>query len=233
MDWITESAQKAKKLRNHYKLHDIDIFIKDQMPKDIDIDFVLAYVSKRLPQHLLRSVDIIYIGQFQDLINRQINAMYEDGAIFITNHQIDDGSFIDDLVHEVAHSNESAFKDIIYGDNLLNREFKAKRSSLYRILKDQMNIIPPKALLHDVTFNQEIDDFLYKEIGYTNLNSYSVGLFISLMHVHHLESILQEALSNITSAREGSSKICAPSYIRKFTLLTVWRINVTYIVFRA
>lgn len=179
MDWITESAQKAKKLRNHYKLHGIDIFIKDQMPEDIDIDFVLAYVSKRLPQHLLRSVDIIYIGQFKDLINRQINAMYEDGAIFVTNHQIDDGAFIDDLVHEVAHSNESAFKDIIYGDNLLNREFKAKRSSLYRILKDQMNIVPPKALLHDVTFNQEIDDFLYKEIGYTNLNSYSVGLFIS------------------------------------------------------
>tara|TARA_R110000824_G_scaffold255682_1_gene444661 strand:+ start:1862 stop:2536 length:675 start_codon:yes stop_codon:yes gene_type:complete len=177
MDWITESARKAKKLRNHYKLHDIDIFIKDPMPDDIDVDYVLAYISKRLPRHLLRNVDIIYIGQFKDLVDREINAMYENGAIFVTNDQIDDGAFIDDLVHEVAHSNESSFKDIIYGDNMLNREFKAKRNSLYRILKDQMGIVPPKALLYDVTFNQEIDDFLYKEIGYTNLNSYSVGLF--------------------------------------------------------
>jgi len=179
MDWITESAQRAKKLRNHYKLHDIDIFIKDQLPEDIDVDFVLKYVSRRIPQHLLRNVDIIYIGQFKDLVDRQLNAMYENGAIFVTNHQIDDGAFIDDLVHEIAHSNESSFKDIIYGDNMLNREFKGKRSSLYRILKDQMNIVPPKSLLHDVTFNQEIDDFLYKQVGYTNLNSYAVGLFTS------------------------------------------------------
>ena len=179
MDWITESAQKAKKLRNHYKLHDIDIFIKDHLPEDIDVDFVLKYVSKRLPQHLLRNVDIIYIGQFKDLVDRQLNAMYENGAIFVTNHQIDDGAFIDALVHEIAHSNESSLKEIIYGDNTLNREFKAKRNTLYRVLKDQMNIVPPKALLHDVSFNQEVDDFLYKEVGYTNLNSYAGGLFIS------------------------------------------------------
>ena len=68
MDWITESAQKAKKLRNHYKLHDIDIFIKDQLPEDIDVDFVLKYVSKRIPQHLLRNVDIIYISCSNSII---------------------------------------------------------------------------------------------------------------------------------------------------------------------
>ena len=86
---------------------------------------------------------------------------------------------IDDLIHEIAHSVETAHKDIIYADGQLEKEFKQKRHQLYTILKDK-DLNPPIALTTDINFNKEIDDYLYKEIGYPALNQIvtMAGLFI-------------------------------------------------------
>ena len=58
MSWLETSINKSKKLKDHYKLRGVDIFIKDALDEDIDFDFVVRYVSVRLPDHLLRNVDI-------------------------------------------------------------------------------------------------------------------------------------------------------------------------------
>ena len=65
MDWIKKSHEKSKTLKDHYKLYDIDIFIKDKLPEHINLDFCLKYISKFLPLHTLKGIDIIYIGQFE------------------------------------------------------------------------------------------------------------------------------------------------------------------------
>ena len=106
MSWIFESVKKSKKMKDHYKLHDIDIFIKDPLPEDISADFVLKYISKRIPYYLLKGVDMIYIGQFKQLKDREVNALFEHGAIYITNEQDNDKDMIDDIIHEIAHSIE-------------------------------------------------------------------------------------------------------------------------------
>jgi len=67
MNWIKQSANRAKKLRDHYTLKEIEIFIKDKLPSEIDADFVFKYVAQRIPDHLLHSVDIIYVGEFDHL----------------------------------------------------------------------------------------------------------------------------------------------------------------------
>ena len=157
MDWIQESASKGKALRRQYKLRDIEIFIKDNLPKGIDPDFVLKYIASILPEHLLVNIDIIYIGQFENLISRDIRGVFEDGAIFITNEQDTEMDLIDDLIHEVSHSIEYAYKDIIYGEALFN------------ILKTK-GLKPPMALISDINYNKAIDDYLYREVGYPALN---------------------------------------------------------------
>ncbi len=130
MSWIFESIKKSKKMKDHYVMHDINIFIKDSLPDGIDVDFILKYISQRIPSYLMRGVDMIYIGQFKQLKEREVNALFEDGAIYLTNEQDDDKDMIDDIVHEIAHSIEHLYGDRIYDDNLLVREFLGKRKRI-------------------------------------------------------------------------------------------------------
>ena len=41
MNWLEESVKRSKKLKDHYMLRGIDIYVKDQLPQDIDVDFVI------------------------------------------------------------------------------------------------------------------------------------------------------------------------------------------------
>ena len=84
MNWLEESVKRSKKLKDHYMLGDVNIYIKDRLPEHVDVDFVIRYVAKRLPNHVLSNIDIIYIGHFQDLVDRDVNALWQNGAIYIT-----------------------------------------------------------------------------------------------------------------------------------------------------
>ena len=88
MNWLEESVKKSKKLKDHYMLGDVNIYVKDQLPENVDIDFVIRYVAKRLPNHVLTNIDIIYVGHFQDLVDRDINALWQNGAIYITTKEM-------------------------------------------------------------------------------------------------------------------------------------------------
>ena len=179
MKWISNSINESRSLKDHYVLHSIDIIIKDSLPENIDIEFVIKYITARIPQFLISGIDIIYVGQFKDLIDKQVNALYEDGAIYITNDQTDEMDMIDDIVHELAHAVENNFPDLIYGDGLLEDEFLKKRFQLTRVLKNANEPQPPTQFQIALSFDKQIDDYLYKDIGYTSLWNYCVGIFPS------------------------------------------------------
>ncbi len=165
MSWITESAKRGSELRKQFKMHDIEIFIKDPLPDIIDADFVFKYVAARLPAYLMTEVDIIYIGEFKQLKDRNVNAMYEDGAIFVTNEQSNEMDLIDDLVHEIAHSIERKYVDLIYGDGNIEKEFKKKRKQLYDILREKGKN-PPAEIVSNINYSQAVDDYFFVDIGY-------------------------------------------------------------------
>tara|TARA_Y100001973_G_scaffold106786_1_gene187628 strand:+ start:5524 stop:6156 length:633 start_codon:yes stop_codon:yes gene_type:complete len=165
-------------MKDHYKLHDINIFIKDRLPEGINIDFVLKYISKRIPSYLLRGVDMIYIGQFKQLNDREVNALFEDGAIYMTNVQDDDKDMIDDIIHEIAHSIENLYGERIYDDGRISREFLAKRKRLYSDL-DNYGYSPPKEVQYALDFSQDLDDYFYKEVGYDTMWNFINGLYPS------------------------------------------------------
>ena len=175
--WITESINKGRRLKDMYNLSGVDVYIKDRLPEHVDPEFVFNYISARIPFHMATNVDIIYVGQFPEMKKRDINAYYEDGAIYVTNLQEDDMDMIDDIVHEIAHAVESNHSDIIYGSGKLQSEFKAKRKNLYTLIQDMYEI--PEGFLSDIEYNREIDNFLYKTIGYDILNQMVSNIFVS------------------------------------------------------
>jgi len=178
MDWIKKSIKKSKILKDHYKLHDIDVFIKDKFTNDLDFDFCLKQVASKIPSYLMSGIDIIYVGQFDFLKKREISALYDEGAIYITNVQEDEQDIIEDIIHEISHSLEERYSDFIYSDGKMMNEFLGKRKKLYFLLKAQEQK-PPVELQTTIEFNQDIDDYLYKEVGYQLLWNLVIGLFIS------------------------------------------------------
>ena len=175
--WITESAKKGRKLKDMYNISGVDVFIKDRVSEDVDPEFVFNYISTRIPFHLARNVDIIYVGQFPEMKKREINAYYEDGAIYVTNEQEGEMDMIDDVVHELAHAVERNNEADLYGTGELQREFKLKREKLSILLKEMYDL--PKGFIKDIEYNREIDDFLFKTVGYDILNQIAVNIFIS------------------------------------------------------
>ena len=176
MSWIKESSKKGKSMNSFYSFDGTDVYILHQLPENVKIEDVLSFVSKRIPAHLKKGVDVIYIGQFPNMIDREVNAMYEDGAIYITNEQDDMEDMIDDLVHELAHAAETEYPNLIYEDGTLFKEFIGKRKRLTSMLTAHGFDVDPIFRTRP-EFSQKIDDFLYKEVGYELLTNLVIGLF--------------------------------------------------------
>lgn len=178
VDIIKKSSEEYTKNRKEYMVHGINIFIKDSLPEKIDIKSVIKQIELLVPLAMFNNIDIIYIGQFDEFIERNVNAFYSDGALYITNDQDNNRDIIDDIIHELSHSLEEANGDIIYASGELEDEFLIKRNILRRILISREYDISGYDLL-DPSYSIEFDEFLYKDIGYEKLATLTRGIFIS------------------------------------------------------
>jgi len=154
------------------------VIAKDNLPDNVDIDNVLSMLEKFIPLSFLNGVDSIYIGQFQNLIDREMHAMYSDGAIYVTNDQASETDLVEDIIHEVAHSLEENHASEIYGDDKIEKEFLAKRQKLYFILKGE-NFNTELSYFFETDYSEEFDSFLYKDVGDPMLSALTVNLFYS------------------------------------------------------
>tara|TARA_R110002051_G_scaffold229077_1_gene291134 strand:+ start:83 stop:757 length:675 start_codon:yes stop_codon:yes gene_type:complete len=182
--WIEESIKKGNKMRDHFSLSGIDVFVKDQLPREIDTSFVFEYIRSRIPFFFMSGIDIIYIGQFPMMKKRDINAYFEDGAIYVTNDQDDEMDMIEDIIHEISHAVESNHQEFIYSTGAIQREFIAKRARLNDLLSQKFNV--PKDFNTNFEYDKGIDDFLYRNVGYDALNQICVNIFPSAYAVTSL-----------------------------------------------
>ena len=218
MNWLEESVKRSQKLKDHYMLKGIDIYVKDQLPQEIDVDFVIKYVAKRLPDHVLSNIDIIYIGHFQDLVDRDVNALWQNGAIYITNDQDSEMDMIDDLIHEIAHSNEKQFEQIIYEDRKLEKEFLYRRKKLAEILIDKKYGVPP-GFIYNVEYDKVIDDFLYEKVTYEVLWQMVPGIFPSPYAATSLREYWAKGFEQFYMGKRESLRTTTPVLFSKLMLL--------------
>ena len=218
MNWISESFKRSKNLRNHYKMHQIDIYIKDPLPNEVNPDLVFKTITKIIPSHLFSGVDIVYVGHFDVFGEKQVNAVFQDGAIYVTNNQTSDEDMIDDIVHELAHSVEEKYRNIIYDDNTLKREFLGKRRRLYSLLKSY-DYDPPKELNSNYHYDIELDSYLYKKVGYEVLWNMVSGLFPSPYSTTSLREYFAIGFEQFFMGDKRSLKENSPALYAKLEIL--------------
>lgn len=179
MLYISNSAKKAKESKKEFFIYnDILLLLQEKLP-NIDISAVCKKVQKTIPKKLFKDLDYIYIGQFEELDAREVQSAYLRGAIYITSKNQTEDSIYNAIVHELAHSIESVFNELIYGDNEVAAEFISKRKKLRSILKTQnLEYEDPMFFLRQ-EYSPKFDEFLYKTVGYDRLSILTVGLFIS------------------------------------------------------
>ena len=157
----------------------IQVFTKDQMINDsISVESAIAKYESKLPDHIRNEVEMIIVGHFDEFEERDINAFYKDGALYVSNFQSNNDDLLDDLVHETAHSLEEAYGFEIYGDEKIKQEFLSKRINLYHLLRD-IGFKIQKRLFTDLEYNQEFDEFLLQDVGYDRLSGILKGVFVS------------------------------------------------------
>ena len=162
----------------HIIFSDVQVYINDDLPANIDIVYVLRKIEAVIPEHLSYGVNTVEIGHNDEFEKRNINALYDNGTIHVTNNQDNNDDLIDDIVHELAHSAEEIYYKHVYGGESLKNEFLGKRRRLSSLLRQENYNIDTKHF-ENIEFSKAFDDFLYKRVGYKLLTNITNGLFTS------------------------------------------------------
>jgi hypothetical protein len=179
LEYLNKSSMAAKKQHKEgVFLNNIYIFIKDHIIGDVNLDIVLEKLKNSIPIHLFNGLDAIYVGQFKELQQREVNAAFMDGALYISNVQQDEESMLEDLIHEIAHSLEEQSNFNVYQDDLIYHEFLSKRLRLQKILESN-GYDTSRQNFTKLEYSEKFDKYLYEEVGYPALHTMTVNLFCS------------------------------------------------------
>ena len=173
----------------------VELFIDDQIPEEINISEFIKVVEKALPPHFFNHVNSIHIGNYDFLLKNNLKSYYKDGKIYLTADESSLMHLAYDLFHEVAHSLEGPFAELVYSDGALKKEFLNKRDTFERFL----NVYFPetqKYSFKNTKYNKEFDELLHKRIGYDRLRHFSDGIFVSPYAATSLREYFATGLEN-------------------------------------
>ena len=175
---IFEKGFILKENQNFNIIGGVDVIINDSLPDHVDLKKVLNRVNKLFPPTFFDNMHKIIIGQQKEFIERDVNAMYKDGILYITHEQDNNADLYDDIVHEICHSVEEMHEDVIYGDDLLEDEFVRKRRFVLDMLAaDGYNCSGIDA--EEIRYTAKIDNFFHEEVGYKKLGNITRDIFIT------------------------------------------------------
>jgi hypothetical protein len=171
-----------KQSRSQYFLWEgkVNVYNSKHLPEDVDIERILKDISIKIPSHLLNGIESILVGEFEHMREKEVDSMYQDGAIYIYPDYVHgEQDLKDDIIHEIAHSLEEAYSADIYGDGQLEREFIIKRMQLFNALQSTEIPFFPRDFFLSPDYSKEFDEYLYKTVGYPLLTSLTTNMFVS------------------------------------------------------
>jgi len=178
MKYIQNSVLSFNESKKEYNVLGIPVYLLVPFTKKINFNLVLQQVEKLIPRHLLRNVEIIYVANIKDFNkdNSEFNALYKDGAIYLSPEQDNEKDLLDDIIHEIAHSFEKDYQEFIFEDGSLESEFLGKRRKLYYLIdKPTVNML----VYNNPEYDARFDYHLYNELDYDYLRTVSSQLFYS------------------------------------------------------
>ncbi len=215
--WIHESMRKAKRMKDHFDINGISVIIKDKLPDEVDPEFIFNYIGSRVPFYLTKNVEMIYVGQFPEMKERDINAYYENDAIYVTNEQDGEMDMIEDIIHEISHAVEKYNEEFIYGDGGLQREFIGKRKRMSDLLSQKYDV--PSDFDINFEYDRAIDEFLYRDVGYDALNQICVNIFPSAYACTSVSEYWAKGFEEVFIGDKDNLKQLCPVLYKKLALL--------------
>ncbi len=217
---IKKSDEKIKSVHFLWE-GKINVYNARELPEDVDINNVLARVAHTVPMHLMTNIEAIYVGDFESMRERMVDAVYQDGAIYILPQFVNgEDDLFDDIVHEVAHSLEESETLEIYGDGTVEEEFLAKRMRLYEILQGHNIETPPMEKFMETEHSKNLDSYFYDVVGYPTLATLTSGLFISPYGVTSLREYFANAFEEYYTGNPLYVKNISNKVYNKITQLS-------------
>mgnify|MGYP004456145553 FL=1 len=215
-DYIIAGGKESYRALKELKIHNKPVQALKPFENKIDFVFVITQVERLVPEHLMNNIDAFYVGNFKEFAknSREFNAMYKDGAIYISPDQDNEEDLLDDIIHEIAHSLENEYRDIIYGDNTLEFEFLGKRKTLhYLVDKPILDMV----YYNNPDYNATFDKHLYKDIGYDKLRLISAELFYSPYAITSLREYWANGFENYLLGDKLALRDLSPALFSKIT----------------
>jgi len=213
---IIHSYNKALQERKEFYINGAMLQIIDPITSAIDLQKVVSVLKKKIPNQILDLVDVYYIGDFDFLNLRGMNAAYMDGAIYLSSQQDNEEDLLDDIIHELGHALIEKDKINIFSDGLVKQEFLTKKDTLKRILRTKGYDIPKS--FNNTGFSQDVDDFLYKEVGYETLWKIINGLFITPYAATSLEEYFCKGMEEYFLGNPSVLKSISPQLYNKMEI---------------
>jgi hypothetical protein len=208
-DYITEGADKSRKILKQYDIHGKPFVFVEPFKSDINLDYIKKTIETLTPDFFFDNVDGFFVGYADEFFkgDREYNAMFKDGAIYLSPDQDNEKDLLDDILHELAHAVEKRNEEEIYGDGRLEREFLAKRNTLYHLLDDENYDIED---YENPEYDYKFDQHLYKGIGYDKLRTISSGLFYSPYAITALREYWANGFENYLLGNKNKLKELSP-----------------------
>jgi len=221
MDKYLKSS--SKRSRSQYFLWEgkINVYNSEHLPEDIDIERILKTLGERIPSHLLSGIESVLIGDFEHMREKEVDAMFEDGAIYIYPDYVhSEEDLQSDITHEIAHSLEEEYSSDIYGDGQIEREFIIKRNQLFNALRANKAPFFPRDFFLNTDYSQEFDEYLYKVVGYPLLTSLTTNIFVSPYGATSLREYFANAFEEYFTGNIEYVKNISPSIYQKIKNLS-------------
>ena len=223
-NYIVESESKIDKSKISNEIFSLKskYYEKDPFDVPVNMDRVFTKIATKIPSHFLNYVDTIIVGRFDFLEDKDFDALYRDGGIYLSSlDKENESDVVDDIIHEIAHAVEENNQHLIYGDNEIEREFLAKRRKLYFLLKE--NGFRDEVDFYDfenVEYEEQFDIFLYQEVSYALLSNLTSDVFCSPYGATSLREYFANAFEHyFYSSNPQLVKQVSRSVYRKITEL--------------
>tara|TARA_R110000824_G_scaffold142744_1_gene309995 strand:+ start:176 stop:856 length:681 start_codon:yes stop_codon:yes gene_type:complete len=215
---LLEYIRKSKENTGIYYLNDIPVWTEDPLPDSINLRQVLLDVAKRLPNVYLKYIQAVRIGIFEEMLEKELNALYKDGVLYVSNMQDNNMDMLDDIIHEISHAVEEHNHDLVYEDEEVFLEFLGKRKRLYGLLKSEgYDVIIEQFLT--TTYDYDFDMFLFQEIGYPVLETLTLGLFLSPYSVTSINEYFAVGFENFYMGEANYIEKICPILLKKLYYL--------------
>ena len=213
-DYIIEGTEKSRKKLNRNEIHGKPFVFAQPFKNEIDLDYVKNKLETLTPEYFYDNVDGFFVGYVDEFFKdgREYNAMFKDGAIYLSPDQDDERDLLDDIIHELAHAVEKKHENQIYGDGRIEREFIAKRNTLYHLIDDENYDLED---YENPEYDYKFDQHLYKGIGYDKLRTISSGLFYSPYAITALREYWANGFENYLLGNKNKLKELSPALYSK------------------